>query len=168
MTILTTPRLELRQYTLYDAGFVLELLNTPQWMANIGDRGVRTIKDAETYIEEKYLTQYAELGFGSYVFMLKGNDVILGTCGLYKRPDLDHCDIGFALLPKYENMGYAFEASSALMNYAQNDLGLETIYGIRLPVNIKSRRLLEKLGLQVVDRIHIEDDPQELLLYSTH
>lgn len=167
MIVLTTERLELRQYTLNDAPFVLELLNTPDWMANIGDRGIRTIEDAENYIEEKYLTQYAELGFGSYVSLLKGTDTIVGTCGLYKRPDLDHCDIGFALLPKYEKKGYAYESANALMHYARTELGMATIYGITLPTNTASRNLLKKLGLNEIDTVKIEGDDAELLLYSS-
>jgi RimJ/RimL family protein N-acetyltransferase len=167
MIILTTERLALRQYTLDDAPFVLDLLNTPDWIANIGDRGVRTLEDARNYIEEKYLAQYTELGFGSYVSVLKGTETIVGTCGLYKRPNLDHFDIGFALLPKYENKGYAFEASSALMNHARTKLEMETIYGITLPTNKASQRLLQKLGLKAIDRIKMEGDEAELLLFST-
>ena len=167
MTLLTTDRLELRQYTLDDASFVLELLNTPDWMANIGDRGVRTLKDAEEYIENKYLSQYEEFGFGSYVSVLKGTETIVGTCGLYKRPNLEHFDIGFAMLPKYERQGYAYEGSSALMSYARSELKLQTIYGITLPSNKPSQQLLKKLGLDVIDTIQLEEDKADLLLFST-
>ncbi|MCW5519597.1 GNAT family N-acetyltransferase [Aureitalea sp. L0-47] len=167
MTFLETARLKLRKYTLEDAGFVLELLNSPEWIANIGDRGVRTLEDARHYIEEKYLAQYDELGFGSYVSVLKGSNTIVGTCGLYKRPKLDHFDIGFALLPKYEKKGYAFEATSALMNYARSELNMDTIYGITLPTNKASQGLLRKLGLEIIDRIRMEEDEAELLLFST-
>ncbi|MBT8262347.1 MAG: GNAT family N-acetyltransferase [Bacteroidia bacterium] len=166
MSILTTDRLQIRPYTLGDAAFVLELLNSPEWMANIGDRGIKTLTDAENYIETKYLPQYSEYGYGAYVTEKIGTDEIVGTCGIYNRPDLDHPDIGFALLPQYAKQGYAFEAAYAVKEYAKNTLKFETLYGITLPSNTNSIRLLEKLGFNNIDRIRIEGDPEELLLFS--
>ncbi|MDB5447600.1 MAG: acetyltransferase, partial [Phenylobacterium sp.] len=43
MTELRTARLTLSPPAEDDAGFVLELLNDPGWIRNIGDRGVRTL-----------------------------------------------------------------------------------------------------------------------------
>jgi hypothetical protein len=48
--ILETERLILRQLTTNDAEFILELLNDPSFIRNIGDRNVRTIEDACSYI----------------------------------------------------------------------------------------------------------------------
>ncbi len=167
MIILTTERLQIRPYTLEDAPFVLELLNTPQWLNNIGDRGIKTLADAEKYIEEKYFPMYEEYGFGGYVTEKIGTKEIVGTCGIYKRPDLDHPDIGFALLPKYAKQGYAFEAACAIKEYAIHTLKLGILYGITLPTNTNSIRLLEKLGFKNTDRIYLEGDPEELLLFTT-
>ena len=44
--VLETERMTLRWFDESDASFVLELLNDPAWIANIGDRGVRTLEDA--------------------------------------------------------------------------------------------------------------------------
>ncbi|KAA3615895.1 MAG: N-acetyltransferase [Flavobacterium sp.] len=167
MIVTETKRLQLRHYTLEDAPFVLELLNSREWVANIGDRGIKTLKDAENYIAEKYLPQYSERGYGAYISEMKESGEIVGTCGLYKRPDLDHPDIGFALLPKYTKKGYAFEAATAVMEYATAYLKFDTILGITLPTNTNSILLLEKLGLRQVDRIRLEGDAQELLLFSS-
>ena len=41
-----------------DSAFLVELMNEPAYIANIGDRGVRTVADAMRYIEEKYLMSY--------------------------------------------------------------------------------------------------------------
>lgn len=167
MIVTETRRLQIRHYTLEDAPFVLELLNSPEWVSNIGDRGIKTLSDAEDYIAEKYLPQYSERGYGAYISEIKESGEIVGTCGLYKRPDLDHPDIGFALLPKYSKKGYAFEAAQAVIEYARSFLKIDPIYGITLPTNRNSIRLLEKLGLRQVDRIRLEDDTEELLLFST-
>lgn len=51
MTIIETERLILRKFNLNDAEFILELLNTPLWLKFIGDKGVKTIVDAENYLK---------------------------------------------------------------------------------------------------------------------
>ena len=45
-----TPRLRLRELHDGDAPFLLELLNDPDFIANIADRGVRSEDDARAYL----------------------------------------------------------------------------------------------------------------------
>src|SRR5258708_5286243 len=42
MIVCETPRLRLRHITVQDAQFILELLNEPDFIRNIGDRQIRT------------------------------------------------------------------------------------------------------------------------------
>jgi ribosomal-protein-alanine N-acetyltransferase len=65
--VLGTPRLSLRNLTPEDSAFLLELMNEPPYIANIGDRGVRTIADARRYIDEKFTASYVRHGFGLYL-----------------------------------------------------------------------------------------------------
>lgn len=164
--MLQTERLNIREFAISDAPFIYKLLNSPGWLANIGDRNVRSIEDAEQYIQEKYLPLYDTTGVGAYVIQLRGSGTVIGTCGLYKRPDLDYPDIGFALLPQFEKNGYAFEASTALMKFAKETLELNIVYGITIQENTASRKLLERLGLKQIDIIRLKDDNADLLLFS--
>jgi ribosomal-protein-alanine N-acetyltransferase len=66
-TVARTARLQLRRIAPGDADFLLKLLNQPSWIANIGDRRVRSPDDARRYIEHRIIPAYAELGFGLYV-----------------------------------------------------------------------------------------------------
>ena len=50
MTVLSTERLVLRHLTADDAEFILVLMNDPDWLRYIGDRGIRTADDARGYI----------------------------------------------------------------------------------------------------------------------
>ena len=47
MPILSSERLLLREFTLADAPFVLELLNEPAFHQYIGDKGVRDVAGAD-------------------------------------------------------------------------------------------------------------------------
>ncbi len=48
-----TERLILRQTDISDATFLLELLNSPDWLTYIGDRQVYTQNDGVAYIKKK-------------------------------------------------------------------------------------------------------------------
>lgn len=164
--LLETSRLQLRRLTIDDAAFTFELLNSPGWLANIGDRGISSIEKAKEYIETKYFESYVN-GLGNFAVVLKDTGEAIGTCGLYQRDNLDYPDIGFAFLPMHFGKGYAFEAAFALKEYAFHSLKLERLYGFTLPTNEPSKRLLGKLGMKQKGTITFEDDPEELLLYAT-
>jgi [ribosomal protein S5]-alanine N-acetyltransferase len=159
-----TPRLTLREVTLEDAPFVLELLNSPGWLEFIGDRGVRTLEAAQTYIRERFMSSYQTNGYGLYLVALKADHTPIGLCGLVRRDTLPGPDIGFAFLPAYAGQGYGYEAASATLHFAQTTLQLPRLLAITDPKNQKSIRLLEKIGLQFEDRIIVSGE--ELLLFA--
>jgi RimJ/RimL family protein N-acetyltransferase len=166
MKVLQTQRLQLYRITEADAPFYVKLFNSESWLAYIGDRNVHTIASAEAYIRKNYLSSYKKYGYGSYAVRLKETEETIGACGLYKRDDLDHPDIGFAFLTEHLGKGYGYEAASAVMEYARNDLGIDTILGFTVEDNIASVKLLEKLGLKQKGSYIFKDDPVELLLFS--
>jgi RimJ/RimL family protein N-acetyltransferase len=146
LRIAETERLVLRELSADDAVFICELLNDPSWLRNIGDRKVRTPQEAEQYIEDKMIGSYKFLGFGMYLAELKNGGAPIGLCGLVKRDSLPDPDVGFALLPRFWNCGYAFEATKAVMSYARTVLKLSKLLAIVKPDNVSSIRLLERLG----------------------
>jgi len=166
MSILETQRLELHKISVADAPFYVKLLNSESWLQYIGDRKVRSVEDAETYIKKNYLPSYEKFGYGSYTVRLKENGKTIGACGLYKRETLEHPDIGFAFLQEFIGKGYGYEAASAVMDYAINTLGFDTILGFTVEYNVASIKLLEKLGLERTGTYRFKDDAEELLLFS--
>jgi len=148
MNILETERLILRQLTTNDAEFILELLNEPDYIKNIADRGVRTAADARAYIENGPAASYAKNGFGLYAVTLKESGVAIGMCGLIKRDFWDEIDIGYAFLERYRGKGYAVEAASAIKDYGRKVLKIKRIVAFTTLDNEASRRVLEKIGLR--------------------
>jgi RimJ/RimL family protein N-acetyltransferase len=164
-TILQTSRLLLRELTPDDTAFLIALLNSPGWLRYIGDRKVRTEEQAQAYLEDRLLRSYRENGFGLYLVQRLEDGQALGLCGLLRREGLEQPDIGFAFLPEYTGQGYAFEAASAVMEYAKNTLRLSTILAIVLPENLASIRLLEKLGMQKNGTFCLPGEQETLWLY---
>ena len=147
MIVLETERLTLRRLSADDDGpFVLELVNDPDWLRFIGDKGVRSLEDARTYILKGPVDMYERLGFGMYLTELKSDRTPIGICGLIKRDSLEDVDLGFAFLPTYRSRGYAYEAASAVVSYGQRAFSLKRLVAITSPDNEASARLLGKLG----------------------
>lgn len=166
MKVIETERLVLRQLTVEDAAFILDLLNQPSFLKNIGDRHVHNLQDAENYIRTGPMASYAQHGFGLLLVELKASSTPIGMCGLIKREVLQDVDIGFAYLPQFWGQGYAFEAASAIMVYGRDVIKLKRIVAIVAPKNERSIRLLEKIGLKFEHMMTWPDDSFELKLYS--
>ena len=152
--------------TLSDAAFVCRLLNEPSWLQNIGDRGVRSIVDAESYIESKVIQMYIAMGFGMYVAESKADSVPIGICGLVQREAFPAPDIGFAFMPEFWGQGYAREAATAVMQHSRKQLGLDKLVAIVTPTNERSCRLLESLGFVHEGEFRAGPDDKELKLYA--
>ena len=161
-----TERLIVRPTSDIDAKFIFKLLNTPKWIKYIGDRNIRTIENAREYIIEKMIPQLERLGYSNYTLIRKIDHQKIGICGLYDREGLQGIDIGFAFLPEYEKMGFAFEASNRIKNAAFDEFGIETISAITTKDNISSQKLLEKLGLQFTGTTKLPNENEELLVFK--
>jgi ribosomal-protein-alanine N-acetyltransferase len=167
MKVLETERLVLRRLTPDDAAFMLELVTDPAWIENIGDRGLKTVDDARAYVVEKYVAAYERDGFGHYCVALKDSGTPIGICGLIRREGLEDVDIGFAFLPRYAGLGYASESAAAALAHGRDVLGLGRIVAITLPRNVRSIRVLEKIGLRFERLLRLPGDEDELALYAT-
>jgi RimJ/RimL family protein N-acetyltransferase len=163
--IIETNRLVIRRMSTDDSAFMLELFNEPSWLRFIGDRGIRTIEDAQHYILNGPVEMYARLGYGFYVVQLKETDDKIGICGLVKRDFLDDVDIGYAFLPQYRGKAYAYESASAVLEYAESELGLKRVVAAVRSDNYVSAGLLKKLGLRFERTVKHPDEEQELELF---
>lgn len=166
MIVIETERLTLRQLTSDDAPFILQLLNDPAWLRFIGDRGVRTVEEAERYILTGPVAMYERLGFGLYMTERKSDRVPMGICGLIKRDGLADIDIGFAFLPRFCGCGYGYEAALATMAYGKSTLRLKRIVGITSPDNLSSITLLEKIGLKYECMVRFPKSDDDTMLFA--
>ena len=166
MTLIETERLTLRWMTVEDAEMVLELVNDPDWLRYIGDRGVRTLADAQAYILTGTVAMYNRLGFGLYLAERKPDGAPMGICGLIKRDFLADVDLGFAFLPAFRAQGYAYESAAAVMEYARDTLGMHRLLAITSLDNERSGRLLERLGFRLEGVIPVPPDGRDARLFG--
>ena len=154
-TLITTDRLLLDPLMESDGKFVLELVNTEGWLKFIGNRNVISEADATAYIQK--IIDNSDINY--WVIRLKGNNIPVGIITFIKREYLTHHDIGFALLPAYENRGYAYEATDAvLFNLIHSARHHTHISAITNPDNSGSIKLLKKLGFKFHKMIKVEKE----------
>jgi len=169
MKILMTERLILRELTIEDAGFILELTNDPEWISNIGDRNVHNPNDAKNFILQGPVASYRKHNFGMYAFCTKVSEntegsVPMGICGLIQRDYLDIPDIGYATLPQYRKSGFTKEACTGVLTFSRDALNIHNILGMVAPENLASIKLLEKLGFCFLEQRIL--DGKDSLLYA--
>lgn len=162
--MIASSRLILREMIAADAPFILELLNDGDFYRYIGDRGIRTLEQAQEYIQQGPAVSYARYGHGLYLVERKEDGVSLGICGLIKRDTLEQVDIGYAFLPQYRGQGYAIEAAQAALADGKSRLGIGQVVAIVTPGNERSIGLLAKLGLVRSRLVKLSEDADECLL----
>ncbi|GAA4885539.1 GNAT family N-acetyltransferase [Ferrimonas pelagia] len=161
--LIETPRLQLRHFTEQDADAVLDFSRDPNVTRYTGDQGVvQNRADALKVIRTVWLAEYQRHGFARYALIHKGDDRVIGFCGVKFETELDEIDIGYRMLPQYWGQGLATEAVQATLDYARAQLGIERIVGEVAVQNIASQRVLQKCGMKLVKRYQ---RGEELLLF---
>ncbi len=86
----------------------------------------------------------------SFVLMSPSEDEVLGVCNYSTivRGTFQSCHLGYALAEKHEGKGIMFEALSLANTYMFSDLGLHRIIAGYLPYNVRSEKLLDRLGFE--------------------
>lgn len=156
----------MRRLEFDDASFLVELLNQPSFLANIGDRGVRTVDDAYRYLREGPMAMYEKFGFGLWLVVRRADGAAIGMCGLLRRDNLPDVDLGYAYLPEYWGQGYAFEAAQATLQHAAKKFGLGRVIGVVTAGNQGSIRILERLGMTFERMVSMRPNEPDVRLYG--
>jgi len=154
-----TERTSARPLTLDDCAFILELVNTKCWLTFIGDRNIHSETDARFYIQR--MLDNPDITY--WVVRLRENLLPIGIITLIQRDYLDFYDIGFAFLPQYTKMGYAFETTGTVLNSLLTSGKYPIILATTIPANTGSIKLLRKLNF--VFEKEINNNGEVLHLY---
>lgn len=99
------------------------------------------------HIEE----HFREHGFGLCAVEVTGEQSFIGFIGLAVpsfHAEFTPCvEIGWRLAAEYWGQGLATEGAREMVRYAFQVIGLESLVSFTVPANIRSRRVMEKLGM---------------------
>ena len=96
-----------------------------------------------------------EWGWGSLIIHQTENTLI-GHVMIKIIPDVtglptDAVEIGYQVAPLYRRQGYASEATKAMMDWTLSQPGMQTVTAGCAPDNIASKRVLEKIGMELIE-----------------
>lgn len=153
MDIIRTPRLILRTWEAADAPAFWELNQDPQVIEFLP--GPLTLAQAEVFIAAQQELQ-ARSGACYFAATLADSGELAGFVGLKRHeaqqeaalPFAPCTDIGWRLAARHWGKGYASEAARACLAFGFQALGLEEIVSFTVPANLRSRAVMEKLGMR--------------------
>ena len=159
-----TERLLLRDVRDCDLEGMFELDSNPEVHKYLGNKPIHSKTDAQGYIDS-IKSQYIERGIGRFAVIEKSTRDFIGWSGLKfntgEKETLvekhDFYDIGYRIIPRYWNKGYASESAITILHYGFKNLNIETIVGASEIENIASNKVLQKIGLHYVETFPYED-----------
>lgn len=105
------------------------------------------------------------------VMSLRAEKTVIGHIGCHTRPDPDYLrdlapggvEFGYSVFPAYRRLGYATEASTALMQWAHDQQGVDRFVLSISPENEPSLRLAARFGFhRIGSHIDEEDGPEDI------
>lgn len=98
--------------------------------------------------------QFEKSSFCYFAVERLDTNELIGFIGLMEQnypADFTPCvDIGWRLAKAQWGNGFASEGAKACLNYAKNSLKIEEIYSIAPKINLRSERVMQKIGLKKV------------------
>lgn len=146
---LVTPRLVLRELRL-DDWRAAAVSDTDPEVVRYGTTDVLDEAGTRKYLERalKEATETPRLTF-DLAITVPGDDRFLGRTGLkIERPEHREACVWFTLQRDHWGRGFASEALRAVLDLGFDHLGLHRAYGDCDPRNLRSARVMEKVGMK--------------------
>jgi ribosomal-protein-alanine N-acetyltransferase len=144
---LETARLRLRLFTLADLDRMCEITRDPEVMRYIGYGQPFSREETLTNLN-MIMNAFRRRGYGRWALERRGTGELLGYCGLSSgNPDVG-VELAYMLAREAWGQGLALEAGRASLRYGFETLGLDSIAGVTLRDNQRSRMVLERLGMK--------------------
>lgn len=164
-SICETDRLIIREQTVEDIDALYELYNDPDVRKFTED--LYEDRDQEIqYLKDYINNQYRFCEYGVWAVIEKQSGRLIGRIGISNRAEYDDAEIGYVIRRDCRRKGYATEACSAIIRYAQKELGMKKINAFTLKENAAGIALLDKLGFLKVGVGEIDGKEHELYRIS--
>lgn len=167
---LETSRLILRPLTRDDSAAVLGIANDPCVIEGLHRAGPITLDAATGFVVDLAIAARTRRGYGVGI-RLRETDELLGWVELRRQQsDPSSAELTIALASSHHGQSYAAEAAGQMIDWALDRLSLRRVIGFVLPQNVKSKRLMAKIGMTLVGETQIPSrrtgDPVATLEYE--
>ncbi len=146
--VLKTGRLTLRQLRSSDDKEIFDLRSNDNVNKYLDRKPSKSIDDAKNFI--KTINENIQRNDSIYwAITLNGTDKLIGTICLFDfSEDHSKVEIGYELLPDFQGKGIMQEATSKVIYFGFQHVGLNSIEAYTHSENQGSTRLLEKLNFK--------------------
>lgn len=146
---LETPRLQLRPMRENDLDALLAIFADPRVMAAFNEPPFGREQMAGWL--RRNLDHQAQHGYGLFAVLHKASGTLIGDCGLeiMAIDGAPQAELGYDFRSDFWGQGYATEAATAVRDYAFGQLGLTQLVSLIRVGNRSSRRVAEKIGMQL-------------------
>ena len=147
--ILETEKLVIRKLTYGDFDKLSDILKDIDvmyaWEHDFSDVEVKEWID-------RNISRYEKDETGYFSLIEKNTGELVGQAGLHYSivNEKRILELGYIIMKKHWNKGYAFESAKALINFAFDILNEKEVYALIRPENTRSVKLAEKLGFVLV------------------
>jgi RimJ/RimL family protein N-acetyltransferase len=146
--IVTTERLVLRRWRQSDRKPFARLNADPRVMEFMP---APLSEEESDLLVDRINAHFLQHGFGLCAVELRRDHSFIGFIGLaipsFQAKFTPCVEIGWRLSADYWGQGLAIEGSRQMVRYAFEVLGLEALVSFTVPGNLRSRRVMEKLGM---------------------
>ncbi len=156
--VLKTEKLTLRQLSLNDDKEIFVLRSDKQVNKYVDRDPCNSIEDARKFIHK--ITEVVKQNEGIYwAITLHANDNLVGTICLFNFSNVnDQAEIGYELLPAFLGQGIMQEATSKVIAFGIDVIGLKAIEAYTHPENKNSSKLLMKSNFKKQENIDSNSD----------
>jgi RimJ/RimL family protein N-acetyltransferase len=156
---LRTDRLLLRRWRAANRPAFARLNADPRVMEHFPSVLTRRESDALADLIDLH---FARHGYGLWAVEIPGTAPFAGFIGLsipaFTAAFTPCVEIGWRLAAEHWGRGYATEGAFAVLALAFGELGLQEVVSFTVPANVRSRHVMEKIGM-TRDRAHDFDHP---------
>ncbi len=111
-----------------------------------------------------YIALWRDKGYGMFSLRRKSDGRFVGISGLWDHHDGIGVASRVAIAPWVKGEGYAPEAGMAVVRFAFETLGLDTVWAVTRETNPDAQRALAKMGWSL--KLRYESDGKALLRFN--
>ncbi|MBS0263996.1 MAG: GNAT family N-acetyltransferase [Planctomycetes bacterium] len=148
LPVLNTSRLVLRPWRESDLAPFAALNADPRVMEHFPKCLDRAESDA---MAQRIRENFDRLGYGLWAVEVQGGAEFIGFVGLnvprFEEFFTPAIEVGWRLACEHWGQGYATEAARAALQFGFEELRQAEIVSFTVPANVRSRRVMERLGM---------------------
>ncbi|MDF2473304.1 MAG: HAD-superfamily hydrolase, subfamily variant 3 [Anaerocolumna sp.] len=154
ITITTTKRLIIRELAVEDIIKIYQIYKNPEvrkYIDDIDEYLENEIEKHKAYIKNVYNFY----GYGLWGVFSKDTGELIGRCGIQNSviEGKSEIELGYLLDRNHWGLGYAIECVKAILQFAFEELWIERIVAVIDPLNHRSIKVAEDVGMQYETQI---------------